>query len=351
MPILRLLSRAAAVCLLGGSAVAQLCNAGDTLLKNDIHPAVPSGATTVAIVPGLCDNEAAMAVFTVQGRVTVRKVSIMFGQAQGTNGVVAAVDVEIYDGATVNAQGRWTLGPLVYRLSNGGSNLQISTHALNEHTLTTPVTITSGKLVVGWRMLLNTAVGSCAFGYTSNFCTDFGPACTPGRNVLDALGHGPIDPATYMGFGLPLCPIYFRGDWMIRACVTPDVSVNWTGNATPGGAVALTLLAPSRPNDYYVTMLSMGTSPGTATPWGQLPLNNDFMLQCSLDPGCAPQIIINWAGRLNGNGQAFPVILIPPYPFLINSGFTFYAGFLASASPTWIPFSAVSAPSLPIVIN
>jgi hypothetical protein len=45
------------------------------------------------------------------------------------------------------------------------------------------------------------------------------------------------------------------------------------------------------------------------------------------------------------------VVLIPNLAFLANSGLTFYAGFVASQSPTWTPFSAISPASSPIVIN
>jgi hypothetical protein len=290
-------------------------------------------------------------VLTAPGPVDVNKVSVMYGAQFGTNGVIAAVDVEIYDGATVNGLGVWTLGPQVFRLSSGGSNLQIQSHAINEYTLPAPVRCVSGKVVVGWRMVLNAASGSCLAGYSANFATDFGSTCTGGRNVLDAIGHGPIDPATYNGFGVPLCPIYFRGDWIIRACITPDVSVTWTGNATPGGAVLLNLLAPGHAGELYLTMLSLGTAPGWTTPWGFIPLNNDFVLQCTLDPNCWPAVLVNNIGNLNSNSQATAVFLIPNFPFLIGSGLAVYAGFITSQSPTGTPFTAVSAPSAPIVIN
>ncbi len=347
-----MLRSALLVVVLGVSPlVAQACAPGDVMIKNDMLPALPGGATAVAIVPGLCDGEAAMSVLTTPGPVWVKKVSAMFGAQFGTNGVIAAVDVEIYDGATVNAQGRWTLGPLVFQLSQGGSNLQIQSHAINEFTLPSPVRCTSGKVVVCWRMELNGASGTCATGYTANFCTDFGSTCVAGRNVLDAIGHGPIDPATYMGFGLPLCPIYFRGDWIIRACVTPDVSVTWTGNATPGGAVLLNLMAPGHPGETYLVMLSLGTQPGWTTPFGTLPLNYDFVLQCTIDPSCWPALLVNSLGTLNTNSQGTAVLLIPNFPFLYNSGLTLYAGFITSATPAGVPFSAISAPSAPIVIN
>lgn len=349
-PLPRSLGALATLAFAAGLA-AQSCAPGDILLKNDLLAAVPGGTPTVAIVPGLCDGEAAMSVFTTTGPCDVRKVSAMFGAQLGTSGVVAAVDIEIYDGATVNAQGRWTLGPRVFQLSAAGSNLQIQSHAINEYTLPSPVRCNSGKVVVGWRMVLNGASGSCSSGYTANFCTDFGSSCTPGRNVLDAQGHGPIDPTTYLGFILPLCPSYFRGDWIIRACITPSISVNWTGSPTPGGAVLLNLNAPGHAGEYYLTMLSLGTTPGIASPWGHVPLNDDFVFQCTIDPGCWPSIFVNNTGNLNANAQATTVLLIPNLPALVNSNLALYSAFLTSTFPGWLPFSAMSAPSAPIFIN
>lgn len=218
--------------------------------------------------------------------------------------------------------------------------------------------MTSGKLVVGWRMLLNTGAGSCAFGYLNNFCVDNSGLCTPGKSVIDALApiSGPVDPASFnfsaIGWPGPLCGSpYWSGNWIIRACVTPDVSVNWTGNPTPGGAVLLNLIAPGHASEYYVTMLSMNTTPPTVTPWGTIPLAGDFLFGCSLDPSCWPILMVNSNGTLNANAQATTVVLIPNFSFLINSGLAFRAAFVTSLSSTWTPFSAISAPSTPIVIN
>ncbi|HLQ37310.1 MAG TPA: hypothetical protein VK348_05900, partial [Planctomycetota bacterium] len=288
--------------------IAQACGSGDLLLKNDILPAVPGGATAVGVVPGLCEGEAAMAVLTTPGACFVRKVSVMFGNFPlGTNGNIAAVDIEIYDGATMAATGVYTLGPMVWSLSgNTGNNLQIQTHALNEFSIPGNVRVNSGKLVVGWRMLLNGGSGSCQTGYFDNFCVDNSGQCIAGRNIIDALPPigQKVDPVTYHfpPLGTPLCgTIYWSGDWIIRACITPDVSVTWAGNPTPGGAVVLTLLAPNHANEFYVTMLSLGTAPGLNTPFGHLPLNNDFLLTCSLNPGCWPQLLVNSNGNLNVN--------------------------------------------------
>ena len=129
------------------------------------------------------------------------------------------------------------------------------------------------------------------------------------------------------------------------------MSVSWTGNPTPGGAVLLNLQAPGHAGEYYLTMLSLGTSPGLNTPWGFVPLNNDFVLQCAIDPGCWPTMFVNNTGTLNGNAQATTVLLIPNLPFLIGSNLPVYSAFITSQFPGWIPFNAASAPSSPIVIN
>jgi hypothetical protein len=245
-----LLGALLAITLLG-HLPAQNCGANSTLLKNDILPDNPSGALQVAVVPGLCVGEAAMSVFDAGGPVTVESVSIAFVNRFATNGIQAVVDVEIYDGATLNSAGRYTLGPQLFKLSSGSSNLQIRSSGINEYRLPVPVRVPSGKPVIGFRMLQTLAGGSCLLGYDTNFATDAQYTKTPGRNILDATGHGPIDPTLYMGFGVPLYPIYFRGDWVIRACVKTETSVTWTGNATPGGFLSLTYNAPGQSGDQY----------------------------------------------------------------------------------------------------
>lgn len=347
MNMLRVL---AAALVLAVPVATQTCGSGQLLLKNDILPDVPVGAFAVALVPGLCDNEAAMSIFQTGGPVTVHQVSVMFGQAQGTNGVLALVDVEIYDGVTALANGRYQLGPQVFRLSTGGSNLQIQTHGINTLTLPAPVRVTSGQLVVGWRMLLNTSSGSCVTGFTSNFCVDNASACQPGINVLDAIGHGPIDPMTYAGFGLPLCPTFFRGSWIIRACVTPEIATGWTGNPAPGGLVQLQLRAPGHGGEYYLLMASTGASVGFATPWGRIPLDPDWLFDCFLG-ACRPVMFLNDYGALNVAGDGFAVLLIPNLPVLRGSNFPIYCGFVTSTSPGITPFSGISSPSSVIRIN
>ena len=87
-------------------AAAQTCpGASDLFWKNDTLPQVPSGATPVAVVPGLCPGEAAGSVFNLNlGQATqhVKQISVGFGAQGGVNGKTAQVNVEIYDGVTWN---------------------------------------------------------------------------------------------------------------------------------------------------------------------------------------------------------------------------------------------------------
>ena len=331
------------------SVSAQMCGMGEVLLKNDMLPDVPAGPQTVAIVPGLCQNEAAMAIFQVGGPATLYAVSVLFANSIGTNGIQAVVDVEIYDGITSLPGGRWQLGPQVFRLSNSGSNLQIATTGINTFQLPTPVRVNSGTPVVGFRMVLNSGTGSCALGYTSNFATDFGPVCTPGRNVIDTLQFGPIDPATFLGFGVPMCPLFFRGDWVIRACAVPDLNVDWIGNPTPGGLIQLQLNGLGHGGEQYVVLASNGINQGVVTPWGRLPLNADWMFDCFLG-SCRP-LLLNGEGNLSMMGSGFAALSIPNLASLVGSGLRIHVGFVTSAPGTFFPWTGISAPSAPIVIN
>lgn len=320
------------------------------LLKNDTLPDVISGSNTFAIVPGLCNNEAAMSVFDAGGAVRVREAGVVFAHRAATNGTRMIADLEIYDGATLAADGKWTLGPLVYKYSTVNSgNLQLTTTNYNSHTLATPVRVSSGRVVIAWRVLQNFASGSCQLGYSANFATDNAQSCTRGKNIIDAIGHGPIDPTIYRGFPLPLCPVFFRGSWVIRACVEPEVSVSWTGNATPGGFISLKFLAPGQAGDQWLGLVSSGTQTGFNTPWGKVPLDVDPTFQCFLG-GCRG-IFLGNAGTFNANGEGFGTLAIPNLASLRNSGFPLYVGFVTFRAPNFTPWKSISSPSPKIEIN
>ena len=348
-PISRPALLAISLCLaLPTPAPAQSCTAPARLHKNDTLPDVPSGAFPFAVVRGLCDGEAAMSIFSTGGAAKVHAVSVLYGHVLGASGVQAVADVEIYDGATLQPNGRYVLGPLVWKLSPT-ANVQLQSTAINTLQLPQPVRCTSGKVVVAFRMLSNLANGSCLLGYDANFCVDAAPHCTPGINVLDATGHGPVDPATYTGFGPPLCPLYIRGSWVIRACIEPEVSVSWMGNATPGGFVSLRFLAPNQGGNAYLALAASGIASGTPTPWGKLPLDSDPMFACFL--GACRTILLGGTGTINPQGDAFGALQIPNLPVLRSSGLTLYVAFVTYVPPSFAPWVSVSSPSLPIVIN
>ena len=341
------------VALASADAASQSCGTGQTLLKNDILPDIPSGKFRYGVVPGLCKNEAAMSYFKYGTPCNVTTVSVLFGHAQGTNGAKAVVDVEIYDGATFGAGGKVTLGTRLFKLSSGGSNLQIASNGINEFTLPKPVFVPGGNPVIAFRMILNTSSGSCSTGYAANFSVDADGKCTPGKNILDTTnpGWGIFDPAVFRVPPLlfPFCPLYFNGSWVIRACVQPVVSVNWTGNATPGGVISFTFNAPGQSNNGYFLLISGGIANGWKSPWGNLPLDNDFVFNCFL--GDCASILVNRVGTINSSGRGFGGMLIPNAPILKNSGFKLYAGFVTFKNPNIFPWVSVSAPSRVITIN
>ncbi|MBK9383925.1 MAG: hypothetical protein IPN34_03750 [Planctomycetes bacterium] len=340
-----------AAVLCGAGLEAQSCGAGQNLLKNDAIPGVPNGATAVALVPGLCDGEAAMSVFRTQGAVRIDKASVMFANNFGASGTLALVNLEIYSGATFRTDGRVSLGPKVFDFASAtGNDIQISTHALNEIDISSRnVVISTGTVVIAWRMQLNTASGSCALGYTSNFATDNNFVCRSGENILDAQGVGPVDPCTYLGFGVPLYPTFFRGNWLIRACATPQISAEWTGQPTPGGFLSFTFRAPGQAGNGYTAFVGGSATTGFLTPWGQLPLDPDPIFVCFL--GACRGLTFNFQGVLNANSLGFGGMLIPADPLLVGSNLRLLASFVTHPPASFTPWIGISPPSQPIVIN
>ncbi|MDP6929270.1 MAG: hypothetical protein QF412_06170 [Planctomycetota bacterium] len=336
---------------------AQTCSTGQ-LIKNDILPDVPKGPVRFGIVKGVCTNDAIMSVFDTGGAVQVHEVAVMFANASSTQGVKAVVDLEIYDGITSSPRGQYTMGKLVYKSSkHGGGNLQIQSQGINNYKLPTPVRVTSGKLVIGYRLVQNTSAGNCTIGYSTSFCVDANPTtpCPRDINVIDdpTNNHRYFDPMVYMGYGRALCnhPIrIIQGSWIIRACIKPEVSVTWSGNATPGGFVSLKFIAPGNAGNDYIALVG-GAAKRSQTPWGSIPLDpNDQLFLCFLD-ACRSSMLLGGIGKIDASGNAFGAIRIPNLPVLRNSGLTMRAMFVTYKAPIFAPWIAVSGASKPIVIN
>lgn len=225
-------------------AQAQVCNGpNDLFWKNDTLPQVPGGQFAVAVVPGLCEGEAIGAVFTLPNTTSpqlLKKVAVGFGHQFGTQGLIALANIEIYDGVTFSGN-KPIPGPKLFDLGQAQGSLQVTTHGITEFDMTPyNVTVGNGKnnFAVVFRSSFNTN-GTCAGGYPANFITDaaqsFNCTAVPKRNLMDIQGQGWVDPSNATVQGFPLCPLFYNGNWIIRACTEPTVPAICQANLGFGG--------------------------------------------------------------------------------------------------------------------
>jgi hypothetical protein len=278
------ISAYAALCLFMATlAFGQGCPQGQVFLKNDNLPANPSGATAVSVVPGLCEGEAIGCVFDVSAIGAVVQVDLAavgFFNAAGANGIQAAANLQIYDGITWSG-GIPTLGPQVFDFAtSAGASIGVTSHAINTQDISGfNVTVSSGKLVVAWPMDFNPN-GTCPTGYQTNFGTDnpaFTFTCTtpPQKNLIMIQGQGWRDAATANVGGIPLCPIFYNGNWVIRACVHDVTPVNplsiafLPSSSTFAGGLTLVRFVgqPADGGKIYIPLVSctLGTTPIPST--------------------------------------------------------------------------------------
>ncbi|HKB16903.1 MAG TPA: hypothetical protein VKF62_12620, partial [Planctomycetota bacterium] len=230
---LLLVSSALLLAAVGPGSAAQTCSPGQFFLKNDNLPAVPTGPTAVTVIQGICEGEAAAAVFDVGAigaQVKVHSAAVGYVNAGGANGIQASADLEIFDGVTFPG-GIPTLGPSLFKWSTAtGSSIGVTSSGINLSPSLSSFNIvaSSGKIVVAWWMEVNALAGSCPAGYTTNFATDatcsgLFCSCTAGsqKNLIFIQGQGWRDAATATVLGFPLCPGFYNGNWLIRACVEP----------------------------------------------------------------------------------------------------------------------------------
>jgi len=317
--MLRTALSAAALLALSAALPAQNCGAGQTLLKNDTLPNVPSGSETVAVIQGLCEGEAAGCVFDVSGlgpSVSLTRASVGYINVASAAGITAAANLKIYDGISWSG-GIPTLGTLVLDWEAAtGTSIQLTSSSLNEVDLGAfAPTITSGTAVVTWEMQVNLLAGDCTNGYTTNFATDFaggGGGCSPTqKNLLFVLGEGWRDPATYKLAGIfPICPSAYAGNWIIRACATsgtPSGPVNYCTSGTSANGCQATIssigsASASAGGGFNVLTSSVegqkdglvffGQNGRQANAWG-----NGTSFQCVVPP-------VKRSGLLAGNGTS-----------------------------------------------
>lgn len=221
------LLRAAAlpVALAAFSAVtgAQLCSGGETFWKNDNLDDVPGGILPVAFPQGLCEGEAGAAIFDLTGLPNQNIEDVTVGFASAFGGLTAAVNIEIYDGVTFSG-GIPTLGPKVFDLEEDfDTSLEVASTALNTFDLAgIPVEVgnhPSKKFVIAYRISFNFN-GNCASGYSANLMIE-GNGCSPQqKNLIFIQGQGWRDATTATIGPIGLCPLFWKGNWVIRACTS-----------------------------------------------------------------------------------------------------------------------------------
>lgn len=329
-------------------ATAQVCNQDNFFINDSLSPD-GTGLSTFSVIPGLCENEAAGVVFDLpsSGAQALEWVSVGFGSNGGISGNTALINIEVYDGVTFQGSNA-TLGPKVFDFANDvGGNLQVTSSGINEIDLSAFGVVVgisgNSNFVVAARMLFNPD-GTCAAGFNSNFITDntqsglFGcsPTITPpGRNLIDISGQGWQDASLATVTGIPLCPLFYSGNWAIRSCgqdLTPGnpLQVDVQGSpVAPGGFVNLTFEAPGFEGDFYLAAASLGTSPGIPFPSGNpavfqtFPLNPDAFFNLSLSQ---PSVFVNFFGAIGATGTAPGLVILPNNPNL--SGLEFFIAFV-----------------------
>lgn len=213
------------VLLLAPALQAQNCAPGQTFFKNDVLPANP-GSASVSVIQGLCEGEACGAVFNVSAigpLVKLKSAAVGYVQAGGVNGTQALVNLKVYDGITFPG-GIPQLGPEVFDFyaATAGS-IGVTSSGINTvDLLNFDIPISSGKMVLTWWMDFN-PIGDCPSGYLANFATDYPSGATNcgthQKNLIYIQGQGWRDASTATVLGFPLCPTYYAGNWLMRACV------------------------------------------------------------------------------------------------------------------------------------
>ena len=249
--------------LAGARAPAQSCGAGETTWKNDNLTGTP------AIIASVCEGDALGAVYTLPAGPLqqLQTVQLFFGAFGQVNGLGAGVNLQVHDGVSWTGNVP-TLGPKVFDLTLATGVLPlVQSHGWNAIDLSAfGVTVghDTDDFVVVAEMVVNLSTGSCTTGWPADFTTDATSSfsCTTPlhKNLirLSSLGEDWQDAKVATGLGFPLCPLYFNGNWALRAC-SEDGDGAWTVLAGAKAGVnglpelrASGTLAPAAKNALYL---------------------------------------------------------------------------------------------------
>lgn len=234
--------------LLGTGLAAQVCpDAGDTFWKNDILEdapvGMPAGATVIVAV---CNDDAMGTVFDMPPGTPpqhIKQVSMGFGHTGGQTNHGAVVSIEIYQGqVTWNPGGNIIMPTKIFdSLEDLGQTVALFSTGITAFNIEPLNVIVDDDFIVVFRMIANASFPGCPDaipGSAANILSDGNGPCNPQVNVLDERNVGWVDPADWQfTLGQTICPQFFTGNWVIRAC-TEDAGT-WTdlGNSLAGSTL------------------------------------------------------------------------------------------------------------------
>jgi hypothetical protein len=239
-----LLALAASTALFASAADAQVCvGVNDTFWKNDILADAPQGFPAGALVlVAVCNDDAVGSYFQVPPGSPpqhIKQVSMGFGHVLDDPSFGAIMNIEIYEGDVgFNPGGNITMGNKVFDLqADTGTTWSVFSTGMRTKNIAQHNVVVEGNFVVAFRMLLNVSFPGCpdaSIGSAANVLTD-NTGCNPGINVLDERNVGWVDPADWQfQLGQTICPTWFRGNWLIRACSVDAGSWTDLGNGLAG---------------------------------------------------------------------------------------------------------------------
>jgi hypothetical protein len=319
----------------------------DNYWQRDSLPSTSTSVpTAVGVVLGLCEGESGGVVFELPVGMPPQQITQVvapWGAIGGVAGFNAILDLMVFDGVTFPG-GIPNMGTQVFSLGGVGSSMQVTSHGLNvldvsAFGITVGNSAASRKFVIAFRVDFNLhPTGSCATFWPANFFTDAsgaaGTFCNstvtpPQTSLMEISGQGWRDASTAIVQGTQLCPNYYRGIWVIRACSRDAAPANLFQVVslsplpiTAPGTLILRFDLPGFQGYPYLAAASLGNLPGIATPYGTIPLNPDALFNFSLDPVLSAGIFLNFTGTVGGTGTGTGLINLPAG----ISNLTFFVG-------------------------